>query len=279
MPKLLRNVDDTTVQSFGDEWSRHRQNDLDQDELQELFRAYFHIVDWKTLPADAVAFDMGVGAGRWARLVAPKVNHLHVVDAAEKALVVAMENCATQDNVTFHHATTDTVDLAPESFDFGYSLGVLHHIPDTSKALKDCVKLLKPGGKFLVYLYYRFDNRPFWFRMIWQMSDILRHAVFRLPPTLKSVVTDIIAALVYWPVSRFAWLVEKLGLAVDVLPLSYYRRSSFATLRTDSRDRFGTPLEQRFTRAEMDSMMQEAGLSDIRFSTSAPYWCAIGTKR
>jgi 2-polyprenyl-3-methyl-5-hydroxy-6-metoxy-1,4-benzoquinol methylase len=43
--------------------------------------------------------------------------------------------------------------------DFGYSLGVLHHIPDAQKALSDCVKKLKLGAPFLVYLYYSFDNR------------------------------------------------------------------------------------------------------------------------
>lgn len=49
-------------------------------------------------------------------------------------------------------------------------------------------------------------------------------------------------------------------------------------MRTDSRDRFGTPLEQRFTKAEIAAMMQDAGLVDIRFSEREPFWVACGTK-
>ena len=51
-------------------------------------------------------------------------------------------------------------------------------------------------------------------------------------------------------------LLEKIGFKVDNWPLSSYRRTSFYTMRTDSRDRFGTPLEQRFSRSEILAMMQ-----------------------
>ncbi len=221
---------------------------------------------------------MGTGSGRWARFVAPRVGHLHAIDASAQAFAVARENLAGAANVSFHHATTDTAPIAPESCDFGYSLGVLHHIPDTRSALSDSVRLLKPGGVMLVYLYYRFDNRPAWFRALWRVSDIVRTAIHRLPPAAKSLVTDGIALAAYWPLSRTARLAERLGGDPSGLPLAYYRHSSFATLRTDSRDRFGTPLEQRFTREEIAAMMHEAGLSGVRFSDKEPFWCAVGTR-
>jgi hypothetical protein len=50
-------------------------------------------------------------------------------------------------------------------------------------------------------------------------------------------------------------------------------------MRTDSRDRFGTPLEQRFTKAQITQMMEQAGLVDIVFSMRAPFWCAVGRKQ
>ena len=58
--------------------------------------------------------------------------------------------------------------------DFGYSLGVLHHIPDTCAGIKACARLLKRGGPFLVYLYYAFDNRAIAFLL----SDGIHHVVF-----------------------------------------------------------------------------------------------------
>ena len=186
---------------------------------------------------------------------------------------------ADQQNVAFIHASSNTVPLARGSQDFGYSLGVLHHIPDTEEALRACVDLLKPGAPFLVYLYYRFDNRPTWFRFIWQLSEIGRAVVSRLPAGLKSLVTDAIALLVYLPLARLSWLGEKVGLNTRSLPLHFYRKTSFYTMRTDSRDRFGTPLERRFTRLEIKAMMERAGLFDVIFGEHEPYWCAVGLKQ
>ncbi len=276
--RVRKNTDAGTVDSFADEWNRHQQDSLPEEEYRAMWQGYFSIFPWDDLPHDAIGFDMGAGSGRWAKLVAPRVGTLHVVDPAEAALTVARSNLAAFDNVTFHHAATEDVDLAPASCDFGYSLGVLHHIPDTRSAMSDCARLLKPGAPFLVYLYYRFDNRPAWFRAIWKGSDLVRRGVHRMPAGAKSAATDAIALGVYWPLSRFARLLERAGRDSSWLPLSHYRRHSLKTLRTDSRDRFGTPLEQRFTRDEVRAMMIEAGLKDIRFSDEEPYWVAVGRK-
>lgn len=62
------------------------------------------------------------------------------------------------------------------------------------------------------------------------------------------------------------------------LPLSYYRHCSLYTLRSDSRDCFGTPLEQRFTSAQIWEMCTAAGLVDQRFSPRAPFGYVLGFK-
>ena len=93
------------------------------------------------------------------------------------------------------------------------------------------------------------------------------------------MVTDVIAASVYLPLARAARAAERLGAPVDLVPLSSYRSASFYTMRTDALDRFGTRLEQRFTRDEIRRMMENAGLADVRFSDEAPFWCAVGRRR
>jgi hypothetical protein len=96
---------------------------------------------------------------------------------------------------------------------------------------------------------------------------------------LKKVVTDLIALTVYFPLAKAAALLEKMGLPVESFPLSAYRRHSFYTMRTDALDRFGTRLEQRFTRVEISGMMTAAGLEKIKFSDGVPFWCAVGFKK
>ncbi len=273
----MSNLDDKTVASFGDEWSRFDQSGFADAEALKVFNEYFAVFPWERLPAGAEGFDMGCGSGRWARWVAPRVGRLHCIDPSA-ALAVARKNLASVDNVMFHSGSVAASGLAPGSQDFGYALGVLHHVPDTAAAIRSCVALLKRGAPLLLYLYYAFDHRPWWFRALWRVSDVVRRVIIRLPPGLKHLVTDAIAALVYWPLSRLAGKLEKLGFNVQGFPLSFYRQHSFYTLRTDARDRFGTPLEQRFTRDEIEAMMRDAGLVEIRFSEAAPFWCAVGAK-
>ena len=272
------NVDAATVVSFGDEWSHFDQSALSKAELARAFSVYFKIFPWDALPDDAEGFDMGCGSGRWAQLVASRVGTLNCIDASAEALSVARRTLADHDNVRFLHAPANAVPLPRASQDFGYSLGVLHHIPDTEAALRACVALLKPGAPLLVYLYYRFDNRPCWFRMIWRGSETFRAVISKLPSWLKPLVTDVIAVLAYLPLARLALLGKRLGLEMKAVPLYYYHDKSFYTMRTDSRDRFGTPLEQRLTRSEIEAMMKRAGLVEIEFLEEEPYWCAVGRK-
>lgn len=275
----MRNVDVKTVEGFGDEWSRFDQSGTAAGELEDLFNGYFAVFPWDKLPPGAVGFDAGCGSGRWARLAAPRVGRLHCVDASEQALSVARRNLSELGNVSFHVASIEDMPFADGSMDFGYSLGVLHHMPDTRAAIAACVSKLKVGAPLLVYLYYAFDNRPGWFRSLWKASDAARRVVSRMPPGLRYAASQALAASVYWPLARSARALERLGADVDTIPLSAYRDRSFYVMRNDALDRFGTRLEQRFTRDQISTMMTDAGLERITFHDGLPYWCAVGFKR
>ncbi len=86
----------------------------------------------------------------------------------------------------------------------------------------------------------------------------------------------IIAVALYWPFARAALLGNLVGFDVKAWPLSFYMSSSFYTMKTDAFDRFGTSLEKRFSRSEIAAMMASAGLLDVRFSDSMPFWVAVG---
>jgi len=162
--------------------------------------------------------------------------------------------------------------------DFGYTLGVLHHVPDTAAGIRACARKLKTNAPFLIYLYYRFDDRPAWFRALWRASDGVRRVVSRLPHRARHLVTDMVAATVYFPLARTARALERRGRDVDVFPLSTYRNASFYTMRTDALDRLGTQLEQRFTRDEMRALLLSNGFCNVQFAEQPPYWCAVARK-
>ena len=273
------NIDRQTVEGFGDEWTAFSQERLSSAELRRQFDGYFRTFNWEKLPEDAKGFDMGCGSGRWAMLVAPKVGELCCIDASDKALTVARKNLGRFKNCTFRKALFEDIPLADNSMDFGYSIGVLHHVPDTLAGLRSCVDKLKPGAPFLAYIYYAFENRPTWFEAVWKLSDMMRRVICRLPFAAKLVVSQFVAATVYLPMATASLALDKLGADVSNIPLSAYRNRSFYSMRTDALDRFGTRLEKRFSRNDVIEMFEQAGLEDITTSDDMPYWSAVGYKK
>jgi len=275
-----KNVDTRVARGFGQEWSTFRQDEtnLARDQREAIFEDYFRIFPWQLLPQDGgVGADIGCGTGRWAMMVAPRAAHLHLIDASPDALAVARENLKTVKNVSFHASSVGDIPLPARSLDFAFSLGVLHHVPDTQAAIDAIAGKLKGGAPFLIYLYYAFDNRPAWYRALWALSNGVRLLVSRLPHRLRIIVSETIATTVYWPLARLAALSMRFG-ASSHLPLSWYADKSFYVMRTDAYDRFCTRLEQRFTKTQIEQMLARAGFDQIRFSDSPPYWCAVGIR-
>ncbi len=272
----MGNVDQRTRNAFDANWSRHAAHPAPGGaDGDAAFNAFFSIFPWDQL-REGEGFDLGCGFGRMARRVAPRVGRLHCIDPSPAGIAAASRAMAGSTNVAFHLAAVDAIPLPDGSQDFGYSLGVLHHVPDTEAGLRACVAKLKPGAPFLLYLYYSFDNRPGWFRLLWRVSDAGRWTISRTPFFLRKLLSDAIALGIYFPLSRAAKMLEASGRSVTNFPLASYRNSSLATLRADALDRFGTSLEQRFSRDQIEAMMVRCGLERINFIEREPYWTAIG---
>lgn len=274
----ITNIDNKVVEDFGREWKRFNHKGIDDSVLDSSFKDYFDIFPLQQL-GDAEGFDMGCGSGRWAKFVIPFVKFLHCVDPSSEALEQAKSNLEQYSNCDFECSSVDVCSLQNSSQDFGYSLGVLHHIPDTLEALRSCSSKLKPGAPFLLYLYYRFDNKPNWYAFVWRLSDLLRKIIAILPYPLKFLISQVIAFIIYFPLAKIARLLELCGLNVSNIPLSEYRSKSLYMMRTDALDRFGTRLEQRFTKAEITKMLSDSGFEHITFSDRAPFWVGLAYKK
>lgn len=274
---MAANLNSKVVADFGREWDKYNHSKLDPI-LQEAFSQYFSLLPDKYLNVHSRGFDAGCGSGRWARYIAPRVKHLHCFDPSEKALDVAKRNLSKFDNCTFECSSINSSLIKEGSMDFGYCLGVLHHLPDTQSAMQSCVDKLKKGAPLLIYIYYKFDNKPLWFRLIWKCTDFARRFICILPFSMKLLITKLIAYVVYLPLAKISLILESMGIDVSNIPLSDYRHKPFYLMSNDSLDRFGTRLEKRFTKLEIKSMMKVCGLSSISFSPSTPFWVAIGYK-
>jgi 2-polyprenyl-3-methyl-5-hydroxy-6-metoxy-1,4-benzoquinol methylase len=271
------NIDQKTVDSFGEEWEAF--SSFSDEEICIAGDQYFDIISPEMIEGKT-ALDVGCGSGRWTRYVASKAAFVDAIDPS-KAVYSAAHMLQYIPNTRISQAGVDNIPFANNSFDFVFSLGVLHHIPNTQKAMQSCVEKLKSGGHFLVYLYYDFEQRGFFFKLLFQLSNLLRFFISKLPATLKKWVCNGIAIFVYAPLVMFSKCIAALGMRslAHKMPLSYYRAHSFHIMKNDALDRFGTPLEQRFSRAKIREMMELCGLESIIISEGEPYWHAVGRKK
>jgi len=274
---LKENADVKTIQSFGEEWTKF--HGFSDEILEKTGADYFDIVSETMLNKNSYVLDIGCGTGRWTKFIHKRAGFIEAVDPS-MAIYSADKLLREVPNVRLSKATVDNIPFPDDSFDFGMSIGVLHHIPDTAAAMAKCVKKIKRGGYFYVYLYYNLDNRGFLFRCIFKLSNILRRMVAPLPSVLKKVVCDVLAFGIYMPIVIFGRIMKSAGFLkfASWLPLSYYQNKDVFVIRNDSLDRFGTPLEQRFSKNATISMMEKSGLCEIIVSDEQPFYHAVGRR-
>jgi SAM-dependent methyltransferase len=273
----VKNTDPKVVNDFGEEWLTF--NNFDEKTINKLSAEYFDILNGDILNKNTYAIDIGCGTGRFSRYISKYVKFVECVDPS-RAIYAADKLLANTENIRLSQASTESLPFDDETFDFAMSIGVLHHIPDTQKAMQDCVKKVKKGGYFYCYLYYNLDNRGFLYKFLFQVSNLFRLVICRLPKRLKKLVCDILAVVFYMPWVLLARFFVFLGMKefAKKIPLASYENKSFFIIRNDSLDRFGTMLEHRYSKKEIIEMMKNAGLSDIVVSSNTPLYHAIGKK-
>jgi len=274
--KKDENLDQGVIDSFGHEWATFDYGETETSAaLNAQFDAYCAPIDLSQFdPKNSIAGDFGAGSGRWAARLVPHFSLVYALEPSDGASSVLKNKFSDEAKIVVLQETVGANSIPLESLDLAMSLGVLHHIPDTSLAIKDVSLRIKPGGMFLCYLYYNLENKPAFYKLIFKGVNVVRKIISVLPQRIKQIVSSSIAAIIYWPLARFSKVLNKLGINTSNIPLHHYSDMPFVMLANDALDRFGTSLEQRFSKAEITEMLASAGFdtSTLRFSEIEPFW-------
>lgn len=259
------------INDFSEEWKRFGDKTL--KEIKIAGDQYFDLANSTDFTKDKVVLDLGCGFGRWTRYLAEKVQFIEAVDPGDAIFSAAQANNDLE-NVRFTQASIENLPFPDESFDVIVCLGVIHHVQNHEAALATIYKKLKPGGTLFLYTYYNFDNRSWLFKNFFKPFDFARSVICKLPYSVKHVITDILAVLLYLPGVFWARLAKALlgESFAKIFPLYYYHDKSFNIIRNDSLDRFGTRVEKRFTRVDLMKLLRNEGFEKIRFSDFEPFW-------
>ena len=270
------NLDQGVIDSFGHEWATYDYGETETSEaLDAQFMAYCAPIDLTQFnPKTSLAGDFGAGSGRWSSRLSPHFSLVYALEPSDGASTVLKNKFSNDPKIVVLQETVGSNSIPLASLDLAMSLGVLHHIPDTGLAIKDVSRRIKPGGVFLCYLYYSLENKPAYYKMIFKAVDGVRRVISVLPQRLKQFVTSLIAGVIYWPLARLSKVLNKLGKNTSNVPLHHYADMPFVMLANDALDRFGTTLEQRFSKAEITEMLRVADfdISTLKFSDKEPFW-------
>lgn len=161
---------DSYAEAFSFEWNVHRTTQLDsangrtdsEDRLGTSFGFPLEQLRGKRV------LDVGCGTGRFAEVV---LRHGGTVVGVDLSLAVdaAYQNMGEHPEMHILQADVFRLPLKLGSFDFIYSLGVLHHTPNCRKAFEQLPRHLKPGGVVAITLYtgtnkYYVMSTNFWRR-------------------------------------------------------------------------------------------------------------------
>ena len=177
--------------SFGFQWNRFARTQLDSfNGTRQSEEALEATTGWSAADYEGKrVLDAGVGAGRYAEIVAAKGGEVVGVDLTT-AVDAAWQSIGRRERVHLAQADIFAMPLRAASFDMAYSIGVLHHTPDTRAAFERVARMVKPGGGLAVYLYARNG-------LAQRFPDAIRKLTTRLPARAMLAVSSLAVPLYY----------------------------------------------------------------------------------
>jgi SAM-dependent methyltransferase/uncharacterized protein YbaR (Trm112 family) len=146
--RKFTSIQKNTRESFGYEWLRY-DVDLEEEDL-EVFLEDSQISEKEF--GGKVILDAGCGMGRYTRIAGKMGGEIIGIDLSQSTVKAYQ---MTRDNTSVHIIQGDIIKLPfrEKQFDVIYSMGVLHHTPDTRRSVVSLTKYLRKGGLISIWVY------------------------------------------------------------------------------------------------------------------------------
>jgi len=245
---------DDYADAFSLEWNAFRTAHLKKftglDYLDEQFKEF---IDF---PVERVrgklVLDAGAGLGRFCEVMLGQGAEVVAVDLSY-AIDAARANLHDREGIHFIQADIFRLPFRPETFDFVYSWGVLHHTPDPPRAFASLPPLVRKGGKLMIFVYARYNKAYL------MTTDLYRRLTTRLPQRLLLKLSYIAVPLYYvGKIPVIGPLITRILLPVSVKPPTHRWRVG------NTFDLYSPKYAFRYDHVEVYDWFERAGMERIR---------------
>ena len=208
-----------TARAFGYEWNTYRVTPREEDlitffwltgadpnlydklSLNDVFSFYPTAVDVEKIDGSQLAgktvLDVGCGMGKYLAVVSGYAQTVVGLDLSD-ALVRARSVLKNRRNVHLVQGNILQPPLKSGFADFVYSVGVLHHTPDTHAAFLSSASLVAPGGRLAVWLYPKEkEPNPYADRIHHIQDEVIRPITCRMPPRMLRLFAAMLGRLTF----------------------------------------------------------------------------------
>ena len=208
--------------------------------------------------------DAGCGNGYDLRLMALKYPNVNFIGVdISNGIFNAKENCRGLKNVHFVKGSLLNLPFKSRVFDFAYSFGAIHHTPNPRACFSELRNALNKESYLTVYLYEKHENSPTKYLSLMVVKAI-RFISAKMPKNILYafciLFSPIIFLLFSLPAKIFR-LSKKTEKFADKIPFNF-AKDPFSLAR-DLYDRFGAPIEHRYSRQEMIDLFKNASFKNI----------------
>ncbi len=250
-------IDQTrTKKAYGLQWNRFRIIRAEEDRA-----TFFNRTGLLPQHLDGkLVLDAGCGMGRYLRIAALTPSRGIVGMDLSRAVEAARELTAGLPRVSLVRGDLLRLPFPAESFDIIYSLGVLDHTPDPRGAFLGLARLLKPGGRIVVWVYKR--ERP----IVEMVMNVHRAFSTRLPLGLLEFLSGVsapVGSLKRRLLASRLWPVQRMGVALHLATIGVSMHPDREVRACDTLDWYAPRYLSRHTFDEVAGWFRDAGLAHL----------------
>lgn len=251
-----------TLDRFGFEWSHFSDYDCDNFTpfIEPLPRGFFN---------GKLGLDVGCGAGRHAKRASDLGAEVVAFDLSQ-AVDAAYSNNKGNPNVHIIQADIYHLPFRQGTFQFIYSLGVLHHLPEPEKGYQNLIPLLSKGGTLFVWLYAYAPRKV--------ALEILRFVTQRLSNQnirRAAYFCNLIDFGIFVNLYRLLLRLPSMGkcVAKGAPPrIKEYSEHGFKVAYTDWFDRLSAPITNYYEKNEVQGWLIRSNLCNTRLLPVSDSW-------